>query len=84
MSTIPRTRTVWFAVLGGAAAWVVQFVANLGFTFAQCDQPTTRWMLPVHGWEVALSGGAVAVTVVAWGVSLQMYRRTRADRRGDT
>jgi hypothetical protein len=72
----PSTAVVWFGVLGGAAAWTVQFVANLAFTFAQCNAPAGRWELPVHGWQIALSAAAIAITLAAEGVSLWLYLRT--------
>lgn len=73
---LPSNALLWFGVLGGAVAWTLQFVANLFFTFAECDQPVQRWMLPVHSWEVALSALAVAVGVSAIGVSLMIFVRT--------
>lgn len=73
---LPSNGLLWFGVLGGAGAWTVQFLANLGLTFAQCDQPTARWMLPLHGWEIGLSLAGVAVTLAAGGVSLWIFLRT--------
>jgi hypothetical protein len=73
---LPSNGLLWFGVLGGAGAWVVQFLANLALTFAQCDQPSARWMLPVHGWEIALSLVAVAVVLGAGGVSVWIFLRT--------
>lgn len=76
MKAAPSNALVWFGVLGGAGAWAVQFVVNLAFTFAQCDAPSGRWQLPVHGFEIGLSAAAVAVGIAATGVSLRLYRRT--------
>ena len=73
---LPSNGLLWFGVIGGAGAWVVQFLANLALTFAQCDQPSARWMLPVHGWEIALSLVAVAVVLGAGGVSAWIFLRT--------
>jgi hypothetical protein len=73
---LPSNTLLWFGVLGGAVAWTVQFLANLFFTFAECDQPVQRWMLPVHSWEVGLSALAVAVGLSAIGVSLMIFVRT--------
>ena len=73
---LPSNGLLWFGVIGGAGAWVVQFLANLALTFAQCDQPSARWMLPVHGWEIALSLAAVAVVLGAGGVSAWIFLRT--------
>jgi hypothetical protein len=65
---------MWFAVLGGPVAWAVQFVANLWFSFAQCD--TTRWHLPVKGWQIGLSVVALAVGLTATALCVRLYRRT--------
>jgi hypothetical protein len=86
----PPTWLVWFAVLGGAGAWAVQFVVNLEFSWAQCNAPAGRWQVPVHGWEIALSAVAALVALMAAGVSLRLYLRTYrldhvsvAERRGE-
>lgn len=77
MKTTPSNLLLWFGVIGGPAAWAIQFVINLAFTFAQCDQPASRWSLPVHGWEVALSGVAAAVALAAGAVSARLFLATR-------
>jgi putative flippase GtrA len=81
---------LWFGVVGGAVAWAVQFVTNLAFSFAQCNQPTTRWRLPVHGWQIGLSAAAVIVVLASMAACTSIFRRTfRIDdvfgqeRRGD-
>ncbi len=83
---------IWFGVLGGAGAWAVQFVANLAFTTAQCDARSgaARWQLPVHGWQIALSAGAIAVGLAAEITCGAMFLRTykndeisAPERRGD-
>ena len=73
---LPSNALLWFGVLGGAAAWASQFLANLFFTFAQCDQPIQRWMLPVHSWEIGLSALALAVGLSATAVSLTIFVST--------
>lgn len=90
MRTVPSTAAVWFAVLGGGIAWTVQFVANLYFTWAQCLQPVDRWNLPMHGWEIGLSIGAIVVGLAATAQSIRIFRiafRVRdvdgQERRGD-
>jgi hypothetical protein len=72
----PSNARLWFAVLGGAGAWAVQFVINLAFTFAQCNAPAGRWRLPVHGWEIAVSAVAITIAAAAEAVSLRLYRQT--------
>lgn len=76
MKSPPSNLVVWFAVLGGAVAWVAQFVANLYLTWAQCNQPIQRWVLSVHAWEIGLSAAAVAIGLAATGVSLRLFLRT--------
>ncbi len=87
----PSNWLVWFGVIGGAAAWALQFVANLAFTFAQCNNPGGRWQLPVHGWAIALSAAAIVVDLAAIAVCVRLFRGTYdldhevagAERRGD-
>ena len=79
MKTTPSNALLWFAVLGGAGAWAVQFVVNLAFTLAQCDQPAQRWVLPVHTWEIALSVVAIVVTLAALAVAFVLFRRSFAE-----
>jgi hypothetical protein len=87
----PTNRVVWFAVLGGAIAWVVQFVANLSLTWAQCNAPAGRgFHVPVHVASVVISAVAIAIGATAMGVSLWLYLYTYqfkhvviAERRGE-
>jgi hypothetical protein len=86
----PRNALVWFAVGGGAGAYVVQFVAGLAFTFAQCNQRTARFQLPVESWQVGLAIAGAAVSLVAMGTSVWLFLRTyrvddvfRHETRGD-
>ncbi len=67
---------VWFAVLGGATAWVIQFVANLMLGFAQCNAHPGRWSLPLHALQIVISAGAIVVGLLAEGVSMWLYMRT--------
>lgn len=90
MSSRRSNLLLWFGVGGGAAAWAVQFVTNLAFSFAQCNQPTARWQLPVHGWQIGLSAAAVAVVLASMATCGWIFLRTfRIDdvfgqeRRGD-
>jgi len=76
MSPRPSNLLLWFGIAGGPLAWTVQFVANLAFSFAQCNQPSTRWHLPVHGWEIGLSAAGVAATLAALAVSASIFVRT--------
>lgn len=76
MSTVPSSKLVWFAVLGGGLSWAAQFVANLFLTFAQCNQLTSHRTLPLHTVEVIISVIAALIAVTAEGVALTLFRRT--------
>jgi hypothetical protein len=73
----PSNLVVWFGVLGGPVAWAAQFVGGYAFGIAQCDQPRTRWRLPVHWWDAGLAAGALVIAVLAFAVSLRLFLRTR-------
>lgn len=71
----PSNLAVWFAALGGAGAWAVQFVANLFLTYAECNHPGGG-SVPLHGWELALSAVAIAIALGAEAVSIRLFRRS--------
>jgi hypothetical protein len=75
MSETPPNWLLWFGVLGGGAAWATQFVVNLSFTLAQCQEPG-RFMLPVHSWEIGISAAAVVIGVSAMAVCLRLFLAT--------
>ena len=76
MSFRPRNAIVWFAVGGGGAAYVVQFVAGLAFTFAQCNQRAARWQLPVESWQVGLAIAGATVALISMGTAMWLFLRT--------
>ena len=76
MNYRPRSALVWFAVGGGAVAWALQFVAGLAFSFAECNQPVTRWRLSLHTWQAAVAAGGLAVGLASMGASLWLFRQT--------
>lgn len=62
-------------MLGGFIAWALQFVANLAFSFAQCN--SDRWRLPIHSWEIGLGSAAIAAGLAAEAAALTIFLRTR-------
>lgn len=76
MSPRPRSALVWFAVGGGAVAWALQHVAGLAFSFAQCNQPVTRWRLSVQTWQAAVAAGALLIALASMGAAMWLFRRT--------
>lgn len=90
MTRLPSNAVIWFAVLGGGVAWVVQFTAGLAFTWAGCQPDAARTMVAVRGWQSVLAIGGTVVGLLAVAVALRLYRQTaRVDdvpaslRRGD-
>ncbi|MGH2914641.1 MAG: hypothetical protein ACRDMX_06615 [Solirubrobacteraceae bacterium] len=75
----PSTGAVWFAVLGGGIAWLVQFCTLIFFDWAQCLGTThmsfpARWDLPMQAWEIGLSVAAIAVGLAATVQSIRIFR----------
>ena len=90
MNWMPSNRLLWFAVGGGCAAFALEFVAGLAFSFAQCLQTAGRWHLPVRTWQIALAGGGLVVALASTAVSLRIFWKTfrvgdvfGEERRGD-
>jgi hypothetical protein len=86
----PTNRVVWFAVLGGGIAWLVQFAANLSLTWAQCNAPPGRFHVPVHSISIGISLAAIAIGVLSMTVAVWLYLYTYqfkhvtvAERRGE-
>jgi hypothetical protein len=74
----PSTAIVWFAVLGGGAAWATQFVANLFISFAKCNGMQGQRAVPLRTLSVVLSVAAIAVALAAEGAALRLFVRTSA------
>ncbi len=68
---------VWFGVLGGPLAWALVHVIGYGVGLAQCDDPATRWELPVHVYDVVSAAVGVAIAVAAELAALRVFRLTR-------
>lgn len=90
MTEKPSNALLWFGVAGGCVAFALQFVAGLAFSFAQCNQTSARWHLPVRTWQIALAGGGALIALASTAVSLLIFLRTfrigdvfGQERRGD-
>jgi hypothetical protein len=66
---------VWYGVLGGGLAWLIQFVVDLNFTWDKCLHGNPG--LSVHDWVLGLSLGALVVAIGATTVAVSLYRRSR-------
>ena len=72
----PSNLVLWFGVLGGGAAWTIEFVTGLYFTWAQCNQPDGRTQVPLREWQTGLAAGGALVGLIAFGVCLWIYLST--------
>lgn len=86
----PSNLVLWFGVLGGGAAWTIEFVTGLYFTWAQCNQPDGRTQLAMQDWQTGLAAAGSLVGLIALGVCLWIYLSTHRiddvageERRGD-
>ena len=76
MSPRPSNLLLWFGIAGGPLAWTVQFVANLAFSFAQCNQPDGRWALPVRSWQLALAAAGLLIALASMATAIWLFLRT--------
>ncbi|MGH2864612.1 MAG: hypothetical protein ACRDJX_05120 [Solirubrobacteraceae bacterium] len=79
-STTRLNKIVWFAVLGGPAAWAVQFLVGMQFSLARCESPDARFQFPVHAISAALGATGVLVGVLAELCAIAVFRATRGDQ----
>lgn len=90
MTRYPSNRLLWFAVLGGGAAWIVEFFAGVYFAWAQCNQVDGRTNVPVRAWQTGLASAGALVGLASLAVAVWLYLRTHkignvaaAERYGD-
>ena len=69
---------LWFAVLGGIAAWTVHLLMVAALTRFTCNEEGTRWVLDVLTLVTAL------VTVVAMWLCVGIIRGSKDDEAADT
>ncbi len=68
---------MWFGLFGAPAAWMIQFVVGLSFTFAACLPAGQSRDLPVDAFAIALSTAGVATGLAAWISAWTVQRATR-------
>jgi hypothetical protein len=72
-------KLVWFAVLGGPAAWALQFLFAVQFGLARCESPKGRFEFPVHVISAALGASGFLVGMLATLSAILVFRATRED-----
>lgn len=73
-------RLAWFGVLGGPAAWAIQFLFAMQFGLARCESPNARFQFPVHTISPVLGGVGALVGLLAELAAITVYRATRPDQ----
>lgn len=72
-------KLVWVAVLGGPAAWALQFLFSLQFGLARCESPDAQWQVPVHVISAVLGGIGALVGVLCVLLALAIFTATHSD-----
>jgi hypothetical protein len=75
---------LWFGLLAGPLAYVVEHVVGVGLTFATCSPAGSRWNVPMHGVQIGVTAGAALVIVLAEAASYAAFAATRhVDQEGE-
>ena len=80
MKTARSNLVVWFGVVGGSAAWAIQFVTNLFLTFYDCGAEA-RSSVALHPIQTAVGVGALVVGLASTAVAAWLFHDTRHDHR---
>ena len=70
---------LWFGLLGGPAAWTVQFLLGFWLNEIRCGAGGDRG-LALDGWTIVVTCVAAALTVMAELASIRVFRETRGAR----
>ncbi len=72
----PSSPTLWFAVLGAPAAYVVQQGLGYWLTQAQCSPTGGMWGISLGTWAIVVGAAAAVVALSAGLTALWLFRRT--------
>ncbi len=72
--TSPASLSLWYAVLGAPAAWVVQMGFGYWLSEAKCSPAGGPWGISLAIWGVAVGGVALAVAAGAAAAAVSIYR----------
>jgi hypothetical protein len=73
------SKLVWVAVLGGPAAWALQFLFSIQFGLARCESPNARYQVPVHAISAVLGGAGALIGFLCLLIAIAVFRATSAD-----
>jgi hypothetical protein len=78
LRTVPTPVLMWFGLLGAPFAWTLQHVTGVVLTLANCNVVgRTQWQIHLDAWTIAVTAGAVLVTLAAGVAAIATFRRTR-------
>lgn len=72
-----REALQWFGLLGGALAWVGQFVVGQGVTHAVCNVGGRGFGIDTRVWELTLTASAGAVALLAEAAAAWLFLELR-------
>ncbi len=73
------SKLAWSAVLGGPAAWGLQFLFATQFGLARCESPNGRFQFPVHTISATLGAVGALVGLLGTLVAIAVFRATAED-----
>lgn len=73
----PVSPVLWYAVLGAAVAWALQFGAGYWFTEAKCSVAGQHWGIAVRAWVLGIGIAALLVALGSGATAVALYLRTR-------
>jgi cobalamin biosynthesis protein CobD/CbiB len=72
----PVSPLLWYAVLGSAIAWALQFGSGYWITEAQCSPTGGQWEIDVSAWTLAIGAVALAVAIGSAATAVALFVRT--------
>jgi len=72
--TSPASLSLWYAVLGAPAAWVLQMGVGYWLSEAKCSPAGGPWGISLTIWGIVIGGVALAVGAGAAAVAVSIYR----------
>ena len=74
--TSPVSPVLWFAVLGGPLAYVLQMGLGYWLAEAECSPTGGMWGISLAVWGLVVGAVSAAIAAGAWLTALWLFRRT--------
>lgn len=76
MKTLHAEALQWFALFGGALAWMGQFVLGFYVALARCGRGSEPWGVDQRTWVIALTAAAATVVLAAEAAAIAVAADT--------